>query len=132
MSKPEEYRDSQMVIVTGPNWDLSKKLIGRMRSMLEPHGVYFDSKESVLEINGCEIQAYPSHNLGSFRSLTNPKFIFLDEADHFPVGQQDEVRHVAERYILKSDPFLVMVSTPNMPGVYSRKSSANLSIFASK
>jgi hypothetical protein len=77
---------------------------------------YVDSKETVLELpNKCSIEAYPSHNLGSLRSL-NPKFIFLDEADHFPIGQQDEVRHVAERYNAKSDPYIVMVSTPNMPG----------------
>ena len=27
-----------------------------------------------------------------------------------------DVRHVAERYIGKSDPYIVMVSTPNAPG----------------
>ena len=37
-------------------------------------------------------------------------------ADFFPKFQQDDVRHVAERYIAKSDPFIVMVSTPNAPG----------------
>ena len=29
---------------------------------------------------------------------------------------KEEVRHVSERYISKSDPFIVMVSTPNAPG----------------
>ena len=33
-----------------------------------------------------------------------------------PKFQQEEVRSVAERYIAKSDPFIVMVSTPNAPG----------------
>ena len=33
-----------------------------------------------------------------------------------PKFQQDEVRSVSERYIAKSDPFIVMVSTPNAPG----------------
>jgi hypothetical protein len=32
-----------------------------------------------------------------------------------PKFQQDEVRSVSERYIAKSDPFIVMVSTPNAP-----------------
>ena len=31
-------------------------------------------------------------------------------------GEQDDVRHVSERYIGKSDPYIVMVSTPNAPG----------------
>ena len=47
------------------------------------------------------IEAYPSNHLDSFRSLTNPKFIFLDEADMFRKGEQEDVRHVSERYIGK-------------------------------
>ena len=48
--------------------------------------------------------------------LTNPKFILLDECDMFRKSEQEEVRHVTERYIGKSNPYLVMVSTPNAPG----------------
>ena len=40
----------------------------------------------------------------------------LDECDFFRKNEQDDVRHVSERYIGKSDPFIVMVSTPNAPG----------------
>jgi hypothetical protein len=47
--------------------------------------------------------------------LTNPKFILLDEADFFRKSEQEDVRHVSERYIAKSDPFIVMVSTPYAP-----------------
>lgn len=56
------------------------------------------------------------HNLGSFHSLDKPKFIFVDEGDFFPVGQLEEIRHVSERYIAKSNPYIAMVSTPNNPG----------------
>jgi hypothetical protein len=31
-------------------------------------------------------------------------------------GEQEDVRHVSERYIGKSDPYIVMVSTPDAPG----------------
>jgi hypothetical protein len=34
----------------------------------------------------------------------------------FRKSEQDDVRHVSERYIGKSDPYVVMVSTPNAPG----------------
>ena len=34
----------------------------------------------------------------------------------FRKSEQEDVRHVSERYIGKSDPYIVMVSTPNMPG----------------
>jgi hypothetical protein len=47
--------------------------------------------------------------------LTNPKFILLDEADMFRKSDQEDVRHVSERYIGKSNPYIVMVSTPNAP-----------------
>jgi hypothetical protein len=109
------YRGSQMVIVTGPNQELAIKMIKRIKGFFEPHGITFDSKETVVNLNGCEIQAYPSNHIDAFRSLRNPKFILLDEADFFRKGEQEEVRHVAERYIGKSDPYIVMVSTPNRP-----------------
>jgi hypothetical protein len=113
----DDYRDSQMVIVTGPNIDLAIKLIKRMKAMfVDKLGVTFDSKETVLQLNGCSIEAYPSNHIDAFRSLTNPKFIFLDESDYHRKNEQDDVRAVSERYIAKSDPFIVMVSTPNAPG----------------
>ena len=61
------------------------------------------------------IEAYPSHHLDSMRGLTNVSFICLDEADFFPPGQQQDARDVSERYIAKSNPWIVMVSTPNAP-----------------
>jgi hypothetical protein len=111
----DDYRDSQIVIVTGPNQELAIKLIKRMKGLFaDKLGVTFDSKETVLNLNGCNIEAYPSNHIDAFRSLTNPKF--LDELDFLPKFQQEDVRHVAERYIAKSDPYIVMVSTPNAPG----------------
>jgi len=55
------------------------------------------------------------------RGLPNVSFILLDEADFFPVGQKQDVRDVSERYIAKSNPYIVMVSTPNAPdGLFER------------
>jgi hypothetical protein len=116
-TRNDDYQNSQMVLVTGPNIELAIKLIKRMKGLFEPKlGFTFDSKETVIELNGCNIEAYPSNHIDAFRSLTNPKFILLDEGDYMPKFQQEEVRAVSERYIAKSDPFIVMVSTPNAPG----------------
>jgi hypothetical protein len=49
------------------------------------------------------------------RGLPNVSFILLDEADFFPPGQQQDARDVSGRYIAKSNPYIVMVSTPNAP-----------------
>ena len=112
----DSYKNSQMVIVTGPNIDLATKLIRRLKAIFSSElEIYFTNKETVLELNGVNIEAYPSNHIDAFRSLTNPKFILCDESDFFRKNEQDEVRHVAERYIAKSDPFIVLVSTPNAP-----------------
>jgi hypothetical protein len=47
-----------MVVVTGPNQDLAIKIIKRMKGLFEPHGITFDSKETVLNLNGCSIEAW--------------------------------------------------------------------------
>jgi hypothetical protein len=118
-----DYQNSQMCIVTGPNIDIAIKLIKRMKALFEPKlRVTFDSKETVLVLNNCTIEAYPSNHLDSYRALDNPKFILSDESDFYRKGEQEDVRHVSERYIAKSDPYIVMVSTPNAPdGLFERE-----------
>ena len=56
----------------------------------------------MLELNGCTIEAYPSNHINAYRALDNPKFILIDEGDFFRKGEQEDVRHVSERYIAKS------------------------------
>jgi Phosphoesterase family len=41
-------------------------------------GLTFTNKETVLELNGCRIEAYPSNHIDAYRALDNPKFILLD------------------------------------------------------
>ena len=53
--------------------------------------------------------------------MKDVSFIFLDEADFFRIGEQQNARGVSERYIAKSNPWFVMVSTPNAPeGLFER------------
>ena len=107
-----------MCIVTGPRIELAITLIDRMKGLFTKNTyskTAFDTKETVIELNGVHIEAYPSHHLDSMRGLTDVSFIYLDEADFFPPGQQQDARDVSERYIAKSNPWIVMVSTPNAP-----------------
>ncbi|MGB5091577.1 MAG: hypothetical protein WBN72_11590 [Nitrososphaeraceae archaeon] len=116
-TKDDTFKGAQACIVTGPNIDIAIKLIKRLKAIFESKlGLVFDNKETVLELNGCQIEAYPSNHIDSFRALANPKFIFIDEGDFFRKGEQDDVRFVSERYIGKSDPYIILVSTPNRPG----------------
>jgi hypothetical protein len=115
-TKDGDFWNSQMCIVTGPNIDIATKLIRRLKNIFERRlGIYFDNKETVLELTGCTIEAYPSNHLDAYRALENPKFILIDEGDFFRKSEQEDVRLVTERYIGKSDPYIVMVSTPNAP-----------------
>lgn len=111
----DKYSGCQFCLVVGPNIDLAKKLIKRMRNIMRDNGGTETDTQTAIEINNVWIQAYPSNHLDAYRSLDKPKFVFLDEADFFRKSEQEDVRHVSERYIGKSDPYIVMVSTPHKP-----------------
>ncbi|MFL6358547.1 MAG: hypothetical protein ACJ72V_04275 [Nitrososphaeraceae archaeon] len=101
--KDNALSGSQMCIVTGPRIDLAIALIDRMKKLFvgKRHNT-FDTKETVIELNGVKIEAFPSHHLDAMRGLPYVSFILLDEADFFPPGQQADARDVSERYIGKS------------------------------
>lgn len=109
----QELKGGQIIIVTGPRLELSVTLIDRIKKLYED--VPF-TKNTVVELNGVRIEAFPSHHLDSARGLPNVRFIFLDEADFFPLNEQLNARAIAERYMAKGNPHIVMVSTPNLPG----------------
>ena len=119
--KDNTLSSSQVCIVTGPSIDLAITFIDRMKRLFSSSKtktkdlVNFDTKETVIELNNVKIEAFPSHDLDAMRGLPNVSFILLDEADFFPPGPQADARDVSERYIAKSNPYIVMVSTPNAP-----------------
>ncbi len=120
--KDNALAGSQMCIVTGPRIELAIALIDRMKALFRGEGlVAFDTKETAIDLNNVKIESFPSHHLDAMRGLQNVSFILLDEADFFPPGQQQDARDVSERYIAKSNPYIVMVSTPNAPeGLFER------------
>ena len=66
-----------MCIVTGPNQDIAIKLIKRMKGLFEHKlGITFANKETVLELNGCSIEAYPSNHLDAYRALIIPSSFY--------------------------------------------------------
>jgi hypothetical protein len=100
--KDSALAGSQMCIVTGPRIDLAIALLERMKKLFAiGNGIAaasvtaFDTKETVIELNGVKIEAFPSHHLDAMRGLPNVSFILLDEADFFPPGQQQDARHTS-------------------------------------
>lgn len=49
------------------------------------------------------------------RSLTNVRFILLDEAYYFRISDQEDARTTSERYIAKSNTRILIASTPGAP-----------------
>ena len=107
--KDNSLSGSQMCIVTGPRIDLAITLIDRMKKLFASSKglTVLDTKETVIELNNVNIEAFPSHHLDAMRGLPNVSFILLDEADFFPPGQQADARDVSERYIAKSNPYIL-------------------------
>ena len=89
--KDNKLQNSQICIVTGPSIMRAIDLIKRMKNLFQ-NKLLFNTKETVLEINGVRIEAFPSHHLDTMRGLPNVSFIFLDEADFFPASEQEEAQ----------------------------------------
>ena len=53
-------------------------------ALFSSFNIYFTDKETVLELNGVMIEAYPSHHRASARALEIVSFVFLDEGRLFP------------------------------------------------
>ena len=100
---------SQCPIVVGPSVSLSVRMLSRIRRLLsDNHDIIFDTAKHYLTINKCELFAVASHNINALRSLENPSCIYVSEADFLP--ELSDVRECTERYISKSNPFIIMES----------------------
>lgn len=74
--KDDTYKGTQMCIVTGPGIEPAISLINRMKRLFQGK-VYFDTKETVIELNGVRIVAFPSHNLNTI-NLNSLRFLDPD------------------------------------------------------
>jgi len=112
------YKGQRMDIVTGPRIQQAIELIDRIKNLFTETypGLFFDTNMVTVILNSVKIQAFPSATLDTMRSYKDVCFVFVDEGDFFPKAQQRQVRPNVERYRIKSNPYIVMVSTPNAPG----------------
>ena len=116
-TRDNEFRDKEIdvsvVIITGAATKLGIRIIDRIKSLFKDR--IFDERETIGFINGCKIEAFPSDSTKTARGLS-PFIVFVDEGDFFSKSEQKEVRVTAERYIVKTNPYIIFVSTPNLPG----------------
>jgi len=88
------------------------RIIDRIKTLFDYD---FKERERIGYINGAKIEAFPSDSSKTARGLS-PFIVFVDEGDFFKPNDQDEARTTAERYIIKTHPYIIFVSTPNLPG----------------
>ncbi len=115
--KDNQLKNTQIVIVTGPRLEKATEIIQRMKNLFINAEIIksFDTKQTTLILNGVLIQAYPSDHLDDARGIPNVSFIYVDEAAFFSNKEQQNLRDITERYIIKSNPWIVLTSTPNRP-----------------
>ena len=106
------FQDKEAMLVTGPNVDLAQDLVRRSKGFLSKRGLgYIDHGAYELEVNGGRIKCYPSNNIHSARGKPKVSVFFGDEAAFFKLRDDSVVRTVGERYIGKSDSWVIWVST---------------------
>ena len=108
----ERQIDIGVILITGPRLDLAITIIRRLKALFPDLP---KTKETTFIINGVKIQAFPSHHVASAHGL-NPIVVLMEEGDLFPKNQQYEAREVAERYIPKTNPWIIWISTAYLPG----------------
>lgn len=108
----DRFANGHGCIVTGPRIELAIDIVDRIKALF---AVPFQTRNTIVNLNGVKIEAFPSHHLDAMRGL-NPVFVYNDEADFFPPREQENARALSERYIPKSNPEIDFVSTPNLPG----------------
>jgi hypothetical protein len=113
----DDYKNCRFHIITGPRINLAEELIDRLHGLFtDKLGIDCKQVGPIIYVKDTIIQAFPSHTVSTMRGYTDVKFILLDEAGFFPVGQQTEVEAVTEGYRIKTNPTICIVSTPNKPG----------------
>jgi len=112
----DNWKDTDVIILTGPRQQLSDDLITMLKNLFLPFGITFDTKVSTIILNGVRIRAFPSDHLSAARGIPAVSIIYCDEASHFSPQSQKEVIDVIERYAGKSEAQIVLTSTPDKAG----------------
>jgi len=126
----DDWQGASMGIVTGPRINIATDEIKRIPQLFRDINYRPKVIGTTVTINGCRIEAYPSHTFDTARGLEKVRFFFVDEGDFFPKTQQLIVRGIVERYEAKTHPFVVFNSTANLPtGLYDTMESEEDSIY---
>jgi len=111
----DDWKGRSMGIVTGPRINIALDEIKRISQLFRKNTYRPRVVGASITLNGCRIEAYPSHTFDSARGLEKVQYWFVDEGDFFPAEQGHIARRVVERYEAKTHPIVVFNSTANLP-----------------
>ena len=122
----DKFGNSQVCIVVGPNLDLGKKLIKRLKYMFDEPQLsrskvrtlrrfLLEGSQKEIILNDVTITVFPSNHIDAMRGLPNVSMVLVDEGDYVPPREQLNILTVSTRYIAKSSSWVAMVSTPGLP-----------------
>jgi len=102
-------------LLTSPRLDLTIDLMNRFKRLFTERSLLqFDDKSTICNINNVRVECFPSHTgLKSMRGLTDVHAIICDESSFFDSSQSQEVIEILERYYAKSNPLIILCSTPS-------------------
>jgi hypothetical protein len=110
-----DYNKTQVPIIVGPEKGLAQVMLKRFKDLF-PFQIY-DNKNTC-QLNNCWLHVFASRNIAGIRSLENPRELFFDEFDFFPLGDMSNVLDTMNRYMGKSGAKVNAMSTPNKPYGY--------------
>lgn len=111
-----DYYNTQVPIVVGPERGLAQIMIKRFKDLF-PFQIQND--KNTCELNNTWLHVFAAKNIGSTRSLKNPRDVILEEFDYFPVNDMRNVLETVFRYLVKSGAKVTAITTPNQPFGYA-------------
>lgn len=115
---------NQLAILNGTNMKEASVILARLKDVIINRQAWMIERSSneILKLrNGRYFKIYPADHIDAIRSQPDLAFVFVDEAAFFEmkVERHINIRNAIERYIPKTDPWILWVSTPNGPwGVF--------------
>lgn len=107
----------QVAIVSGLRMKFTEQLIQeRVKEIItkkHPELIRHSVKDTIILQNGTYFRGYPTDHIDAIRGQGDILEIFIDEAAFFNPNVQESLQTAIERYILKTNPYIIWLSTPN-------------------
>lgn len=117
MMLADELPFKQYVIVNGLRMKFTEQVMqDRIKGIItkkHPELIKHVTKDTIMLNNGTYFRGYPTEHIDTIRGQDDIMGIFIDEAAFFHSTAQEAVRTAIERYVLKTNPYIIWLSTPN-------------------